>query len=66
MARKRMNFVGLLVGLSAILASIAVGVAMTTGTIAVPIVGVLINQIAGWVVVVGGILAGLRTFGLIN
>ena len=65
MARK-LNFVDILVGVSAILASIAIGVAMTSGVLAVPVVGLLVNQVAGWVIVAGGVIAGLRMFGLMK
>ena len=62
--RKKLGLVPLLVAISHILAGIAVGMGMVSGVIAVPIVGVLVNQIAGWVVVAGGVLAGLKALKL--
>ena len=46
---KTINFVAWLTG---IIVSLAVGSALIEGTIAAPLVGSLINVVAGWIVVV--------------
>ncbi len=63
---KKNKLVDMLMAISVIMASISVGIAMTNGILAVPYVGLLINQIAGWVVVVSGVLSGLKMFGLMK
>ena len=65
MAKKK-NFVDMLIAISVIMTGIAVGIAMTSGVLAVPYVGLVINQIAGWVVVISGVMSGLRMFGLMK
>ena len=66
MAKKKYKLLDMAMAISVILSSIAIGVAMTSGILAVPFVGLLINQIAGWVVVGSGVLSGLRMFGLMK
>lgn len=65
MAKKNL-FVIWLVGLASIIGSIAVGMALVNGILAVPIIGSLLNQISGWIIVVGGVIAGLQSLGFMK
>ena len=60
----RRNILKTVTDLASALVVVAVGFALTNGTIAVPVVGDLINQIAGWITVASGALQALSVFGL--
>jgi len=62
MLSKTVTFIAWLTG---VIVSLAVGVALTQGTLAVPYIGV-VNEVAGWVVVLttllGAVLALINKF----
>lgn len=62
----RLRIVELAMAIATILAGIAVGMAMVNNIIVVPLVGATINMFAGYIVVAGGIIAGLKTFKVIK
>ncbi len=60
MAKKKMNgLVGGVVGVAFMLGFIFLGLMLTQNTTAIPYIPVIIHQIAGWVIVVAGVLGGL-------
>ena len=46
-----------------ILMTLAIGSAMINGTLAAPWVGSMVNLIAGWIILVGGVFSIFRAFG---
>ena len=58
MAKKNMleMLVNFAVWVAGVIVSLAVGIALINGTLSVPYIGLLTNQIAGWVVVVMAIV----------
>ncbi len=62
--QKGSTILNIVMWLTGIIVSLAVGFGLVGGTLAVPLIGNLVNQIAGWIVVVttllGVILALLK------
>ena len=59
MGKKVKNLLGFVAWLTGILVSLAVGFAMTGGTLTVPWLPILVSQVAGWIVVVATVLSAV-------
>lgn len=68
MAKKRLMSLDGFLALAGILASIAVGNALVLGVLVVPLTEqfILINQLAGWGVMIGGVIGGLKFIGIMR
>ncbi len=59
MGKKVKNLLGFVAWLTGILVSLAVGFAMTGGTLTVPWLPLVVSQVAGWIVVVTTVLSAV-------
>jgi len=58
MAKQSSNLLNFVAWLTGIIVSLAVGFGLVSGTLSVPYIGV-VNQIAGWIVVVTTVLSAV-------
>jgi len=56
MTKQTSSLMGIIAWITGIIVSLAVGFGLIWGTLSVPYIGVL-NQIAGWIVVVGAVIS---------
>ena len=70
MAKAKLEGIDLLVGISAVIASIAVGELLISGAVLGGVIlgtlPIIIHQIAGWTIILTGVLALVRMFGFMK